>query len=105
MKGLLLTAATAVVLSGAAFSHMMMHPHGYHPMMGMGGMMMMHDPETQKIIKEHMIKCRKELMKKLAARPSTMERMLHMMIMHPESFKEVIKKNPELRDKLRELLE
>jgi len=84
MKGLLLTAATAVVLSGAAFSQMMMHPHGYHPMMGMGGMMMMHYPETQKIAIEHM---------------------LRMMIMYPKSFKEVIKKNPELRDKLRELLE
>ena len=100
MKGLLLTAATAVVLSGAAFSQMMMHPHGYHPMMGMGGMMMhphgyhpmmgmggmmmMYYPETQKIAIEHM---------------------LRMMIMYPKSFKEVIKKNPELRDKLRELLE
>ncbi len=85
----------------------MMGMGGMMPMMGMGGMGMMgmmQDPETMKIVQEHMMKCRKELMQKLAKRPSMAERMLHMMTMHPEAFKEAIKKNPELKKKLKELL-
>ncbi|WP_457601653.1 hypothetical protein [Hydrogenivirga sp.] len=80
---------------------------GMMPMMGMGGMGMMgmmQDPETMKIVREHMMKCRKELMQKLAKRPTMAERMLHMMTMHPEAFKEALKKNPELKKKLKEML-
>ena len=77
-------------------------------MMGMGGMGMMgmmQDPETMKLVQEHMMKCRKELMQKLAKRHNVMaERMLRMMTMHPDAFKEAIKKNPELKKKLKELL-
>ena len=110
---------------------MMGQPYGYYPsmggmgmmpmmhgMMGMGGMMpgmmgmggmgmmgMMQDPETMKLVQEHMMKCRKELMQKLAKRHNVMaERMLRMMTMHPDAFKEAIKKNPELKKKLKELL-
>ncbi len=131
MKRLLLATATAVALSGAGFSQMMggmmgqhggmMQPYGYYPpmgmmpmmhgMMGMGGMMpmmgmgMMMDPETMKIVREHMMKCRKELMQKLSKRHDLMaERMLRMMTMHPESFKKALKKNPELKKKLKEML-
>jgi len=85
---------------------MMMMP--MMPMMGMGGMGMMgmmQDPETMRIVRKHMMKCRKELMQKLAKRPTAMaERMLRMMAMHPEAFKEALEKNPELKEKLRELL-
>ncbi len=87
--------------------HGMMGMGGMMPMMGMGGMGMMgmmQDPETMKIIQQHMMKCRKELMQKLAKRPSMAERMLRMMTMHPEAFKEAIKKNPELKKKLKEML-
>ncbi len=77
-------------------------------MMGMGGMGMMgmmQDPETMKIVQEHMMKCRKELMQKLAKRHNVMaERMLRMMTMHPEAFKEALRKNPELKKKLKELV-
>jgi hypothetical protein len=75
-------------------------------MMGMGGMGMMQDPEIMKIIQEHRMKCRKELMKKLAKRGSSSmaERMLRMMTMHPEAFKEALRKNPQLKKKLEELL-
>ena len=77
-------------------------------MMGMGGMGMMgmmQDPETMKIVQEHMMKCRKELMQKIAKRHNVMaEKMLRMMTMHPEAFKEALKKNPELKKKLKELV-
>jgi len=86
----------------------MMGMGGMMPMMGMGGMGMMgmmQDPETMKMVREHMMKCRKELMQKLAKRSDMMaERMLHMMTMHPESFKKALKKNPELKKKLKEML-
>ena len=63
------------------------------------------DPETMKIVREHMMKCRKELMQKLSKRHDLMaERMLRMMTMHPESFKQVLKRNPELKRKLKEML-
>ncbi len=123
MKRLLLSAVAVLSLSGIGFSQMMggmmgkpqmMMPMmgcmgcGMMQMMGMGmmpmmGMMM--DPETMKVMQEHMIKCRKELMEKLAKKHSLMaERMIRMMVMHPEAFKEAIKKNPELKKKLEELL-
>ena len=119
MKKFLLATVAVVTLSGMGFSQMiggmMGQPYGYYPsmggimpMMGMGGMGMMgmmQDPETMRIVQQHMMKCRKELMQKLAKRPSMAERMLHMMTMHPEAFKEAIKKNPELKKKLKELLE
>ena len=134
MKKFLLATVAVVTLSGMGFSQMiggmMGQPYGYYPsmggmgmmpmmhgMMGMGGIMpmmgmggmgmmgMMQDPETMRIVQQHMMKCRKELMQKLAKRLSMAERMLHMMTMHPEAFKEAIKKNPELKKKLKELLE
>ncbi len=101
---------------------MMMQPYGYYyqpmmpmmmmpmmgGMMGMGGMgmmgMMMQDPETMKIIREHRRKCMRELMKKLAKRTPAVERMMHMMLMHPEAVREVLRKNPELKKKMKELL-
>lgn len=134
MKKLLLATAAVLTLSGAGFPQMMggmmmggqggmmgqpFYPYMMmpmmpmmHGMMGMGGMGMMpmmgmgmmQDPETMKIVREHMMKCRKELMQKLAKRPSTAERMLRMMTMHPEAFREALKKNPELKNKLKELL-
>lgn len=52
-----------------------------------------------------MLKCRKELMQKLSKRSNVMaERMLHMMTMHPEAFREALEKNPELKKKLKEVL-
>ncbi len=111
MKKLLLATAVAVALSGAGFSQMMGgmmgqqggmmgQPQMFMPMMGM-----MQDPETMKIVQEHMMKCRKELMQKLAKKHNMMaERMLYMMTMHPDAFKEALKKNPELKKKLKELL-
>ena len=131
MRKLLLATAVAVALSGVGFSQMMGgmmgqqggmmgQPQMFMPMMGcmgcgmmrmmgMGGMMpmmgMMQDPETMKIVQEHMMKCRKELMQKLAKKHNMMaERMLYMMTMHPDAFKEALKKNPELKKKLKELL-
>ena len=131
MKKLLLATAAAVMLSGAVFSQrmggmmdqqqggmMMGQPQMFMPMMGcmgcgmmsmmgmggMGMMGMMQDPEAMKIVQEHMMKCRKELMQKLAQRPSMAERMLRMMTMHPQAFKEALNKNPELKKKLKELV-
>lgn len=130
MKKLFLGVLALVLAGSTAYSQMMgqhggmMQPYGYYPsmgmmpmmhgmmgmggmmpMMGMGGMGMMMDPETTKIVREHMMKCRKELMSKLAKRHDLMaERMLRMMTMHPESFKKALKKNPELKKKLQEML-
>ncbi len=126
MKKFLITAAALVLSAGSVFSQMMggMHswgmmqqPYGYYyqPMMPMmmmpmmmggmmGGMMMMHDPETMKIIREHQLQCKKELMKKLASRPTFIEKMMHIMVMHPDAVKKALEKNPELKEKMRELL-
>ncbi|RLJ70324.1 hypothetical protein BCF55_0592 [Hydrogenivirga caldilitoris] len=62
--------------------------------------MMMQDQEMRKLMMEHMQKCREQMMND----PRVHERMLHMLTMHPEAFKEAIKKNPELKKKLQELL-
>ncbi len=105
---------------GGQMGPMMMPPYGYYyqPMMPMmmmpmmmGGMMgnmgmmgMMHDPEAMKIIREHQMQCRRELMKKLAARPKFIEKMIHIMLMHPEAVKETLNKNPKLKQKMEELI-
>jgi len=128
MRRTLLTGLTAVLLSVPAFSQMMggmhggmggqmgpmMMPYGYYmpmmpmmmmPMMGgmMGGMMM-HDPEVMKIVREHQMQCKRELMKKLATRPAFIEKMIHILVMNPEAVKKTLEKNPKLRGKLQELL-
>jgi hypothetical protein len=115
MKKFVLALALAVATSGLGFSQMMgMQPYGYYyqpmmpmmmpMMMGGMGMMMMHDPEVMKIIREHQMQCRRELMKKLASRPTFIEKVIHIMIMNPEAVRETLKKNPELKEKIQELL-
>ncbi len=66
--------------------------------------MMMQDPELRKIIMEHKKQCRQELMKKLAANPKAVEKMLMMMAHNKEAVKEVLKKNPQLKKQLEEML-
>ncbi|MDQ7039264.1 MAG: hypothetical protein Q9N26_08765 [Aquificota bacterium] len=119
MKKMLLGTFTAFLLSVPAFSQMMggqmgpmmMMPYGYYmPMMPMmmmpmmGGMMMMQDPETMKIIREHQMQCKRELMRKLATRPAFIEKMIHILVMNPDAVKRTLEKNPELKEKMRELL-
>ena len=87
---------------------------GMMPMMGMmGGMMnpmgmmygsMMSDPKLRKIITEHQKKCKEELMKKLSKHPSFAERLINMLVMHPEAVKKALKKNPALKKKLEEIV-
>ncbi len=104
MKRLLLFALSTAVFSIPSFSH---EVHGEKSTQPMGMMVMPHDPETMKLIQEHKKKCKKELMQKLAQKRSKAmaEHMLRMMAMHPEAFKKVIQENPQLKEKLRELVQ
>ncbi|MDQ7081731.1 MAG: hypothetical protein Q9N34_01075 [Aquificota bacterium] len=48
----------------------------------MGGMMMMQDPETMKIIREHQMQCKRELMRRdspIKACLSLIEEMIHIL--------------------------
>jgi len=73
---------------------------------GMGMSMIPNDPQTRQLVMEHMRKCRQELMMKLMRErgPQMAERMLMMMSMHPEAFKKALENNPQLKKKLKELL-
>ncbi len=111
MKRLFLLSIALFTLSAISFSGMGMHGkeggkggHG-HMHMGMMGMMMMDDPEVRRIIREHRKKCMKELMEKLSTHPAVVERMVKMLLAHPETAREVLKNNPELKEQLEELLE
>ena len=83
---------------------------GMMPMMGMGGMgmmPMMKDPETMMIVREHYMKCQRELMEKLSKKKSgyMTQMMLMMLAQNPQALKEALKNNPELKKKLKEALE
>jgi hypothetical protein len=90
-------------------------------MMGMGGMGMMggmgqmgptgmlrhqimSDPKLRKLIEDHQKKCKQELIKKLSQHPSFIEKLVNVIAMHPEAVREALKRNPELRNKLKEIL-
>ncbi len=106
----------------------MMQPYGYYPpmggmgmmpMMGMRGMMpgmmgmgMMGMPMMPMMMGMMPMMGMGPMMPPYAyqppmpmmASPVFMERMLYMMTMHPEAFKQVLKRNPELKRKLKEML-
>ncbi len=128
MKKFIFATAATLTLAGFGFSQMMggMHemmknregmmkqaPHPMHPyyyyyypmpypymmpmppmMMGMPMMPMMMPMMRMGPMMPHM----------MMQNPVFIERMLHMMTMHPEAFKEALKRNPELKKKLQELL-
>ncbi|GAB6065893.1 hypothetical protein JCM9492_09850 [Aquifex pyrophilus] len=110
MKKFLVAFALGV---GFSFSHMHGGMGSQMMMQGSMGMqdhmmyMMMQDPEVRRIMREHMMKCRRELMEKLAKLRAEKfaNMMLQMIEMHPEAFKKALKENPELRKKMKELLE
>ncbi len=107
MKKLFISLFTVASLTAAGFPQMMGGMHGKEGSahMDIGMMMyMMQDPEVMKMIMEHRRKCMRELMEKLAKRPATVKRMMNMILMHPETAKEVLESDPELREKFEELL-
>jgi hypothetical protein len=104
MKRLILAAVLS--FSFAGYPHMMGEMKGGkegHGSMGMM-MMMMQDPELRKIIMEHRRKCMRELMEKISARPSFQERLIRMLLKHPDAAKQVLEENPDLKKGLEELL-
>ncbi len=108
---LILVALGFTQMMGGMYGPVMMFPYGYYyqpmmPMMmgGMGYTGLMQDPEIMNIIREHQMECKRELMKKLAARPKFIEKMISIMLMYPEAVKETLRENPELKRRMEELL-
>ena len=107
MKKLLTAVASFLLISSVGYPHMGESHDGEKGDSGAHmGMMkfMMHDPELRKIIREHRKKCMQELMEKLHSRPAFQERMIRMILKHPEAARKALENNPELRKRLEELL-
>ena len=82
----------------------MMGGHGSMGPMGMLKHQIMSDPKLMKLVREHQKKCKQELMKKLSKHPSFIEKLLKVIAMNPDSAREILKKNPELKKKLERVL-
>jgi|GEM_PF-1305225 hypothetical protein len=67
-------------------------------------MMMMGDPEMQKMMMEHMQRCREQMMHMLMENPKFMHNMMSMMLKHRETMKKVLEANPQMKEQMKEML-
>ena len=113
-KFILAIFATLTVAIGPSLAQMMggmMQPYGYYPPMGMMPMMGMRPmmPPMMMGMPMHMMMPMMGMgpmmpPMMMMQNPVFIERMLYMITMHPEAFKEALKRNPELKKKLQELI-
>jgi len=105
MNRLLKLVVSFLIVSSVVYPHMGESHSGGKGDAPMGMMkFMMQDPELRKIIREHRKKCMQELMEKLHSRPAFQEKMIRMILRHPEAARKALENNPELRERLKELL-